>query len=101
MWTLDRWTFRKILTTVSDARLREYEQFLRGVQSFQVLLDYERAKIAEALEEVSFTSGAQIVKQGQLQAVRDSTREFARACSQRIWAIHALPNGAKHLTRII
>ena len=64
VWVLDRWTFRKILTTSSDLRLKEYEQFLRGVQSFQVLLDYERAKIAEALEEVSFTSGAKIVTQG-------------------------------------
>ena len=64
VWVLDRWTFRKILTTVSERKLREYEQFLRGVQSFQVLLDYEICKIAEALDEVSFPDGAQIVKQG-------------------------------------
>jgi CRP-like cAMP-binding protein len=64
VWLVDRWTFRRILTNVENAKYKEYETFLKHVESFGVLLDYERSKIAESLEEVSFPAGHDIVKQG-------------------------------------
>jgi cGMP-dependent protein kinase len=66
VWVLDRSTARKLLTTVTDQKLREYEQFLRGVNSFQMLLENERSKIAEALEEISYPANHYIVKQGDM-----------------------------------
>jgi CRP-like cAMP-binding protein len=65
VWVLDRSTFRRLLTAGADAKLAEYERFLRGVSSFESLLDYERSKIAETLEEVSFPDHHQICKQGE------------------------------------
>jgi CRP-like cAMP-binding protein len=64
VWLVDRWTFRRILTNVENAKYKEYETFLKHVESFGVLLDYERSKIAESLEEVSFQAGHDIVRQG-------------------------------------
>ena len=64
VWVLSRWTFRRIVTQGNATRLKEYEAFLTRVTSFEALLDYERAKIAEALEEVSYPANATIVRQG-------------------------------------
>lgn len=65
VWALSRFTFRKIVTAGNAAKLREYEAFLKKVTSFEALLDYERAKIAEALEEVQYPAGFVIVRQGE------------------------------------
>ena len=65
VWVLSRFTFRKIVTAGNAAKLREYEAFLKKVTSFEALLDYERAKIAEALEEVQYPAGSVIVRQGE------------------------------------
>ena len=65
VWVLSRFTFRKIVTAGNAAKLREYEAFLKKVTSFEALLDYERAKIAEALEEVQYPAGFVIVRQGE------------------------------------
>ena len=42
-----------------------YESFLTLVKDFSVLLSEERGKIAEALEEVSFPDGHDIVREGE------------------------------------
>eukprot|EP00457_Paulinella_chromatophora_P001185 gb/GEZN01001187.1/.p1 GENE.gb/GEZN01001187.1/~~gb/GEZN01001187.1/.p1 ORF type:complete len:817 (-),score=181.49 gb/GEZN01001187.1/:268-2718(-) len=65
VWVLDRWTFRSILAGQNERKLQEYEEFLKKVKSFEALLDYERAKIAEALETVSFPDGHDIIKEGE------------------------------------
>ena len=64
VWVLSRFTFRRIVTRGMEKKWKEYEAFLTRVTSFEALLDYERAKIAEALEEVEYGAGAVIVKQG-------------------------------------
>lgn len=65
LWVVDRSTFRRAITSAQDAKLQEYEEFLRGVHSFEVLLANERSRIAEALEECAFPKGHQICRQGQ------------------------------------
>ena len=65
VWVLSRFTFRKIVTAGNAAKLREYESFLKKVTSFEALLDYERSRIAEALEEVQYPAGFVIVRQGE------------------------------------
>jgi len=65
VWAVDRFTFRRILANVSDGQLHEYEEFLINVELLAPLSGRERAKIAEALEEVEFAPGEDIVKQGE------------------------------------
>ena len=64
VWVLSRLTFRRIVTRGMEKKWKEHEAFLTRVTSFEALLDYERAMIAEALEEVAYGAGAVIVRQG-------------------------------------
>jgi len=64
VWAVDRFTFRRILANVSDHQLHEYEEFLKKVQLLAPLSNRERAKIAEALDEVTFDKDEVICKQG-------------------------------------
>ncbi|MES1913327.1 MAG: hypothetical protein MHM6MM_005518 [Cercozoa sp. M6MM] len=64
VWAVDRFAFRRTLTHVSESKLRDYESFLESVPLLSSLLAEERAKVAEALEEVSFRADSDIVKQG-------------------------------------
>lgn len=63
VWAVDRWTYHKILRNLSQEKQREYERVLESVSSLP-LLDYERSKVAEALEEESFRDGTVIFQQG-------------------------------------
>lgn len=65
VWIVDRFTFRRIAQNVGEAKLDQYSQFLSNVDLLQPLTKNERAKIAEALEEVNFSPGDCIFKQGQ------------------------------------
>ena len=66
VWVLDRWTFRNVLTNAAEEKRARFEGFLKGVKAFDVLLDSERGKLAEALDEISFPAGVRIVTQGEL-----------------------------------
>jgi len=65
LWSLDRWTFRKILTMGFRDKILEYEQFLKQVPYFDTLLSQERSKVAEALEEVKYPKGHDIIKENE------------------------------------
>lgn len=64
VWMIDRFTFRRIVTGLSVQKFDVYVKFLKNVQLLAPLADYERKKIAEALEEVSFAAGHTVFKQG-------------------------------------
>lgn len=64
LWVIDRSTFRSILIQDSIKKREKYEAFLRGIPLFSALEPYERAKIADALEPVTFQAGKTILKQG-------------------------------------
>eukprot|EP00467_Chlorarachnion_reptans_P011580 CAMPEP_0114535982 /NCGR_PEP_ID=MMETSP0109-20121206/28741_1 /TAXON_ID=29199 /ORGANISM="Chlorarachnion reptans, Strain CCCM449" /LENGTH=767 /DNA_ID=CAMNT_0001719653 /DNA_START=152 /DNA_END=2455 /DNA_ORIENTATION=- len=63
-WAIDRYTFKRISTNTSAHMLDEYERFLSKVENFDKLTKFERSRIAEALEEVPFSEGDVIIKQG-------------------------------------
>jgi cAMP-dependent protein kinase regulator len=65
LWALDRVTFRRILMDAAFARRRMYEGFLGEVPLLQTLLPYERSKIADALEDVTFSAGSTIINEGE------------------------------------
>jgi CRP-like cAMP-binding protein len=64
LWALDRVTFRRILMENTSRKRRMYENFLEEVPLLVSLEAYERHKIADALESVSFADGDVIIKQG-------------------------------------
>lgn len=66
VWVLDRFTYRTIMTSAAEEKRARYEAFLKGVKGFDVLIASERAKLADALEEVSFDAGVAIVTEGEM-----------------------------------
>jgi cGMP-dependent protein kinase 1 len=65
VWAVDRYTFRRFVAKLSEQKLRDMGKFLKGVQSFSALTAYERAKIAEALDERVYPGGHNIITQGE------------------------------------
>jgi cAMP-dependent protein kinase regulator len=64
LWALDRVTFRRILMESAFQRRRMYEAFLSEVPLLGTLNQYERSKIADALETQKFAQGSTIIRQG-------------------------------------
>ncbi|KAJ3120163.1 hypothetical protein HK098_004813 [Nowakowskiella sp. JEL0407] len=64
LWALDRVTFRRILMENTSRKRRMYEAFLEEVPILVSLEPYERHKIADALESISFNDGDVIIRQG-------------------------------------
>ncbi|KAJ3330878.1 hypothetical protein HDU93_010059 [Gonapodya sp. JEL0774] len=64
VWALDRVTFRRILMENTSKKRRMYESFLEEVPLLISLEPYERHKIADNLESVTYEDGATVIKQG-------------------------------------
>ncbi|KAI9504938.1 hypothetical protein GGI25_001737 [Coemansia spiralis] len=64
LWALDRITFRSLLMERTSRKRRLYERFLETVPLLKSLEPYERQKIADALESVTYNDKETIVKQG-------------------------------------
>jgi len=64
LWALDRITFRKILMENTSRKRKMYELFLEEVPLLSSLEPYERHKIADALESVTYNDSEVIIKQG-------------------------------------
>ncbi|KAI8061752.1 camp-dependent protein kinase regulatory subunit [Gongronella butleri] len=64
LWALDRIMFRRILMEHTSAKRRMYESFLTNVPVLASLAPYERYKIADALESVTFNDGDIVIEQG-------------------------------------
>lgn len=65
VWMIDRFTFKRIVVGVTKDKLQSYLSFLHNVPILAPLAEYEREKIAEALEEVSFNKDQTVCKQGE------------------------------------
>lgn len=66
VWAVDRMTYRRILMQSSRDKIAEYVGFLSKVDAFSALSAEERNRVAEALEECSFPTGHDIVKEGDM-----------------------------------
>ncbi|KAJ3294636.1 hypothetical protein HK104_003454 [Borealophlyctis nickersoniae] len=64
LWALDRVTFRRILMENTSRKRRMYEAFLEEVPLLMSLEPYERHKIADALESVTFNDSEVVIRQG-------------------------------------
>ena len=65
-WIINRKKFRKIVKDSSQKKLFEFENFIKTVPILESLLDFERKKIAETLEEIHFSNNHIIVRQGDI-----------------------------------
>lgn len=65
VWCLDRTAFRNLVVKSSEAKFKEYVQFLGGVDCLADLSSDERAALAEVLEEEEFEEDEAIVEQGE------------------------------------
>ncbi|KAJ3004655.1 hypothetical protein HKX48_001111 [Thoreauomyces humboldtii] len=64
LWALDRVTFRRILMENTSKKRRMYEGFLEEVPLLVSLEPYERHKISDALESVTYNDNDVVIKQG-------------------------------------
>jgi len=64
IWAVDRFSFRRIQTAVCTQKINQYIRFLRKVELLAPLAEYERHKIAEALQENIYTPGEVICQEG-------------------------------------
>lgn len=64
LWALDRVTFRRILMENTSRKRRMYEEFLEEVTLLSSLEPYERHKIADALDTMTFADGDLVIRQG-------------------------------------
>ena len=64
VWVLDRFTFRRLVTHGNEKKFELYIKFLRKIELLTPLAEYERRKVAEALDEVQYSPGSTIFKQG-------------------------------------
>lgn len=64
LWALDRVTFRRILMERTSSKRRMYESFLEEVPILSNLEPYERHKIADALESISYDNKEVVIQQG-------------------------------------
>lgn len=64
VWVVDRYTFRRIVTGMTQHKLSDHVAFLARVELLAPLASFEREKLAEALEEVTFQKDHVLFKQG-------------------------------------
>ena len=65
LWGIDRDSYRSILMESTRSRREMYEDFLSKVSILEKLYDWERMTIADALEEVEFSDGVDVVREGE------------------------------------
>ncbi|XP_065580007.1 cAMP-dependent protein kinase type I regulatory subunit-like isoform X3 [Artemia franciscana] len=65
LWGLDRDSYRRILMGSTIRKRKMYEEFLSKVSILEALDKWERLRVADVLESVSFSDGETIVRQGE------------------------------------
>lgn len=64
VWIMNRYEFRRIVQEIGEAKMKQYLELMQDVKLLAPLASYERAQLAEALEEVDFTPSQVIFEQG-------------------------------------
>ncbi|CAE7526037.1 PRKG1 [Symbiodinium pilosum] len=65
LWVIDRAHFKEVLLKASAKKIEEYRGYLDAVPLLSALLKEERLELAEALVEMHFYEGEQVITQGQ------------------------------------
>eukprot|EP00494_Astrolonche_serrata_P029871 UN30138 len=65
VWCVPRYDFKRIIIKTSDIKKNEIANFLKGVRLFHGLLNSERQKLADVLDEIYYDNKDMILKQGE------------------------------------
>ena len=65
LWALVRAAFRLILLEANTKKMTMYEGFLANVSLLESLTKGQRARVIDALEEVTFKKGEHIIEEGE------------------------------------
>lgn len=65
VWVIDRPNFKRVLMKKSEERIDSYAKMLDSVEILNCLAEQEKRDLANALVEMNFKEGEQIVKQGE------------------------------------
>ncbi len=65
LWVMGRQTFRKLILKHAFRKRQMYENFLRELEILQLLTDYERSNVADALIPIEYDQGETIIQQGE------------------------------------
>lgn len=65
LFHLDRETFNHIVKDSAIIKREKFEAFLKNVKLLERMQDYERSKLADALQEELFLSGEYVIKEGE------------------------------------
>lgn len=68
VWAIDRVTFKELLSDAAYKRRKRYMELLAKVQLFQGLSEYERAKLADAVQTSFHKPGDTIIEQDNLES---------------------------------
>ena len=93
LWALDRHTFNHIVKNASTRKREQYEDFLAGVTILKNMEAYERARLAEALKEESYSAGDFIIQEG------ESGEIFYMVLSGEVVATKTLDHTVQELKR--
>lgn len=66
VWCLGGQTFRMMLITAENTKMKKYHDFLGKVEIFKPLNRYETNQLSDMLEAETFTKDAQVIKQGEM-----------------------------------
>lgn len=64
VWILNRYEFRRIVQEIGEAKIKQYLTQMQEVKLLAPLASYERAQLADALEEVEFAPSQVVFCQG-------------------------------------
>ena len=65
-WVLDRETFNHIVKEAAKKKREKYENFLKNVEIFSTIEQYELMQICDALKTGTFKKGDYIIKEGEM-----------------------------------
>jgi cAMP-dependent protein kinase regulator len=65
LWALDRQTFRHIVINATAEQRKRYEEFLEKIPMLGDLTSQQRSLIADCLEQLTYTDGEVLIKQGE------------------------------------
>ncbi len=65
VWVLNRYDFRRLVQQEGEEKARQYLELMAGIKLLAPLAQYERAQLAEALQEVDFEAGQKVFDEGE------------------------------------
>eukprot|EP00007_Cunea_sp_BSH-02190019_P001746 CAMPEP_0174233310 /NCGR_PEP_ID=MMETSP0417-20130205/3386_1 /TAXON_ID=242541 /ORGANISM="Mayorella sp, Strain BSH-02190019" /LENGTH=308 /DNA_ID=CAMNT_0015311497 /DNA_START=177 /DNA_END=1103 /DNA_ORIENTATION=- len=83
LWAVDRDTYKHILMSSTKEKRARYEEFLNKVPILSSMVRYDRLKVADLLEPVTFEKGAVILTEGDAGSTFYIIEDGSVVCTQK------------------